>query len=571
MVLEESFAKSLYFGEVAESLVFPWPEHDPNEGDAVHALTDGIRRFCAKHVDSAEIDRNEAIPEDVIRGLSDLGLFGLLVPREHGGSGVSQTAYARIVQELAGIDGSLAVTLGAHLSLGTMGLLLFGTEAQKKTYLPSLASGKTIAAFALTEPGAGSDASAIQTSAVLDGDTYVLDGSKIWTSNGGIADLFTVFARTSPAEYGAKPRITAFLVERGKGVVTGRNEKKLGIRGNSTTEVVLDKVRVPRENVLGDVGRGFKVAMEVLNRGRLSLASGCVGSCKRLLRLTVERAEERKAFGRPIGQFGLVKDKIARMMSETFALESMTYLTTGLVDTRPGDYSVESAICKVFGSETLYRVANEALQIAAGIGYMRDYPYERIYRDSRINLIFEGTNEILRCFVALSGMQGPGRELVEVAKAVREPIKGFGLLSDFAMRKARSALSRDKLSLLHPELEAEGEVLGQYTTLLAKHADRAIRRHGKLIHEMQFTQKRAADMTIDLYAIAAVLSRTTRALERRGVEGSKREMDMTKMFVRAAEKRLATNVAEFEDNDDELRKGIADRAYTDGGYPFDVM
>ncbi|HRG96769.1 MAG TPA: acyl-CoA dehydrogenase family protein [Polyangiaceae bacterium] len=568
---DESFAKALYFGDVAENLVFPWPEPAQAEIDLVHALTASLRRYAAKHVDSAAMDRDEEIPAEVLRGLGELGLFGMLVPKKYGGAGLSQTAYARVIQELAGIDASLGVTVGAHSSLGTMGLVLFGTEQQRATYLPRLVSGDTLAAFALTEPGAGSDASAIQTSAVRDGDSYVLNGTKIWTSNGGVADLFTVFARTSPAEYGAKPRLTAFLVERGPGVTSGKNEKKLGIRGSSTTSVTLDDVRVHESAVLGEVGRGFKVAMEILNRGRLSLASGCVGASKRLLRLAVERAEERKAFGRPIGGFGLIKDKIARMVAETFALESMTYLTTGIVDARPGDHSVESAVCKVFGSETLDRVANEALQIAAGAGYMQSYPYERIYRDARINLIFEGTNEILRCFIALSGMQGPGRELSEVAKAVREPIKGFGLLSEFAMRKARSALSRERLSHIHPELEAEGDVLGEYATLLAKHADRTIRRHGRMVHEMQFPQKRAADMTIDLYAIAAVLSRTSRALERRGLEGSKRELDMTRMFVASARRRLAACVAELEENDDELRKSIAERAYVDGGYPFDVM
>ncbi len=568
---EESFAKSLFFGDIAEHLLFPWPEADRDEVDTVNTLLDALRRFCAAHVDSAKIDREERIEEEVLVGLRQLGLFGMLVPKEYGGAGFSQSAYARVIQELAGIDASVAVTVGAHQSIGLMGLLLFGTEDQKRRYLPRLATGEMLASFALTEPGAGSDAGAIQTRAELDGSDYVIDGTKIWISNGGIADLFTVFARTSPAEYGAKPRITAFLVERGQGVRTGPNEKKLGIRGSSTTEVVFERVRVPKENLLGEKGRGFKVAMEVLNRGRLSLASGCVGVCKRLLRLTVERAEERKAFGRAIGGFALIKDKVARMMSETFALESMTYLTTGLVDARPGEHSVESAICKVFGSETLWRVANEALQVAAGSGYMRAYPYERIYRDARINLIFEGTNEILRCFIALSGMQGPGRELDEVARAVREPIKGFGLLSDFAIRKARSALSRERMTMTHPLLEAEADLVGEYTTLLAKHVDRALRRHGKNIHEMQFTQKRAADMAIDLYAIGAVLSRTTRALERRGEEGCRREMDMVRSFVSAAQKRLASSAAEFESNDDELKKSIAERAYVDGGYPFDVM
>ena len=207
--------------------------------------------------------------------------------------------------------------------------------------------------------------------------------------------------------------------------------------------------------MLGEVGRGFKVAMEVLNSGRLGLASGCVGLCKHLIKMSTERVQERRAFGRHIGEFGLVKDKIAHMLAETYALESMVYLTTALVD-RGQDYSVESAICKVHGSETLWRVVNETLQIAAGIGYMQDYPYERHLRDARINLIFEGTNEILRCFIALGGMAGPGEALVEVAKAMREPIKGFGLLSDFAIRKARTALGRERITRAHPMLEPRG-------------------------------------------------------------------------------------------------------------------
>ena len=321
------------------------------------------------------------------------------------------------------------------------GLLLFGNEEQKSRYLPRLATGELVAAFALTEPGAGSDAAAIQTRAEqLPVRRLPVNGAKIWITNGGFADVFTVFARTSAPHESAKPRITAFLVERGKGVTTGPNERKLGIRGCSTTEVFFDDVVVPAANVLGEVGRGFKVAMEVLNSGRLGLASGCVGQARHLIQLATERVQERKAFGRNIGEFGLIKDKIAHMLSETYALESMTYMTTAMVDAKISDYSIESAICKVYGSETLWRVANETLQIAAGVGYMDDYPYERLLRDARINLIFEGTNEILRCFIALSGMQGPGNELVEVARAMREPIKGFGLLSDFAIRKAAPCL-----------------------------------------------------------------------------------------------------------------------------------
>ncbi|MEO6421046.1 MAG: acyl-CoA dehydrogenase family protein, partial [Polyangiaceae bacterium] len=487
-MIEQSFMKSVFHGVIAEGLIFPYPEPSAAEVDNLNIMVDSVRKFCAANVDAAKIDRDQAIPPEVLKGLKDLGVFGTLIPEEYGGIGLSVTGYARIMQEISAIDSSLAVTLGAHLSIGLKGILIFGTHEQKLKYLPKLATGEEVAAFALTEPSAGSDAAAIQTRAEVsdDGTYYTLNGSKIWISNGAFADVFTVFARTSPKEDGAKPRISAFIVERAMGVKNGPNEHKLGIRGSSTTEIYFEDVKVPAENLLGESGRGFKVAMEVLNSGRLGLASGCVGLGKRLIKMAVERCQERKAFGRPIGEFGLIKDKIATMTSEMFALESMTYLTTGLVDAKVSDYSVESAICKVYGSETLWRVVNETLQIAAGIGYMQEYPYERMLRDARINLIFEGTNEILRCFIALSGMQGPGNELVEVAKAMREPIKGFGLLSDFAIRKARTALGRERMTKAHPILNREQVVFEEYTQELAANVDKALRKHGKNIAEMQY-------------------------------------------------------------------------------------
>lgn len=563
--------KSAFFGDIAEGLLFPYPEMSSDEVAQLHLVLGSVRRFFAQNVDSKTIDREHSIPETVLRGLKELGLCGLLVPRDRGGAGLSSSAYARVMEEVGGLDGSIAVTLGAHQSIGYKGLLLFGTDAQKEKYLPRLATGELIAAFALTEPGAGSDAAAIRTYAerLADG-SYKLSGSKIWITNGGFADLFTVFARTSPRDDGVKPKITAFLVERGAGVRTGPSERKLGIRGSSTTEVSFDDVLVPAENVLGEVGRGFKVAMEVLNSGRLGLASGCVGLCKRLVRMSAERAQERRAFGRPIGEFGLVKDKLAQMLAETYALESMVYATTRAAD-RGLDFSIESAICKVYGSETLWRVVNETLQLAAGIGYMEEYPYERHLRDARINLIFEGTNEILRCFIALSGMAGPGEALVEVSKAMREPIKGFGVLGDFAIRKARTALGRERLTRAHPVLSREAVTFEEYVTELGKNVEKVLRKHGKNIAEMQYTQRRVADMAIDLYGVATTIARTTRALDRRGEEGARRELDLTTTFVTMAQHRLAENVAAFDKNDDELRKAIADRAYVDGGYPFDVV
>ncbi|MDI1447326.1 acyl-CoA dehydrogenase family protein [Polyangium sp. 6x1] len=572
-LIEQSFTKALFHGVIAEDMIFPYPEMTSEERQSTSIILDSVRRFFAANVDSAKIDRDHEIPKEVMDGLRSLGLFGLQIPTDLGGIGLSTAAYARVMQEIGGIDASIAVTLGAHQSIGYKSLLLFGTPEQKRRYLPRLATGESVAAFALTEPSAGSDAAAIKTraEAVDGGAAYVLNGSKIWITNGGFADVFTVFARTSALEEGSKPKITAFIVERGMGVTNGPNEEKLGIRGSSTTEIFLENVRVPRENVVGDVGKGFKVAMEVLNSGRLGLASGCVGVCKTLLRLAIARVEERRAFGRNIGEFGLIKDKIARMLAETYALESMTYLTAGLVDSKIADYSMESAICKVKGSETLWSVVNETLQIAAGIGYMQDYPYERILRDSRVNLIFEGTNEILRCFIALSGMAAPGKALAEVAKAMREPIKGFGLLSDFALRKARAALGRERMTRAHPLLGRETVIFEDYVTELAAQAENVLRRHGRDIAEMQFTQLRIADMVMDLFAVAACLTRTTRAIERRGEDGARREIDLCSLYVNMAHKRLRQNVSDFARNDDELRKAIAGRAYIDGAYPFDVL
>ncbi len=572
-LIEQSFTKALFHGVIAEDMIFPFPEMSVEERQSTTIILDSVRRFFATNVDSAKIDREHEIPKEVMDGLRALGLFGLQVPTEYGGIGLSAAAYARVMQEIGGIDASIAVTLGAHQSIGYKSLLLFGTPDQKRRYLPELATGEKIAAFALTEPSAGSDAAAIKTRAeVIDGGAaYVLNGSKIWITNGGFADVFTVFARTSALEEGSKPKITAFLVERGMGITSGPNEHKLGIRGSSTTEIFLEDVRVPRENIVGDVGKGFKVAMEVLNSGRLGLASGCVGVCKTLLRLAIARVEERRAFGRNIGEFGLIKDKIARMLAETYALESMTYLTAGIVDSKIADYSLESAICKVKGSETLWGIVNETLQIAAGIGYMQEYPYERILRDSRVNLIFEGTNEILRCFIALSGMAAPGKALAEVAKAMREPIKGFGLLSDFALRKARAALGRERMARAHPLLGRETVIFEEYVSELAVQAENVLRKHGRDIAEMQFTQLRIADLVMDLFAVAACLTRTTRAIERRGEDGARREIDLCSLYVNMAHKRLRQNVSDFARNDDELRKEIAGRAYIDGAYPFDVL
>ena len=570
--MPESLLKAFFLGEVPDALLFPYPELAPQEAARVHSLIESTRKYVKSQVDSAAIDRQAHIPPEVLRGLGDLGLFGLLVPKAYGGSGLSLSGFARVIEELSGLDASVAVVVGAHQSIGLMGLLTSGTEAQKAAFLPALARGEKIAAFALSELGAGSDAASIRTRAERVPGGYRITGTKAWTTNGSIADVLVVFARTGPEHDGKRPRIIALIVERGAGGVTvGEDAPKLGIRGVSTPPLAFDGTFVSDANVLGDPTRGFKVAMEVLNVGRIKLAAGCVGAAKHAIKLAVARAGERRAFGRSIGEFGLIKDKIATMMADTFALESATYLTAHLVDAGVKDVGIEAAACKIMGSETLWRVVGETLQVAAGIGYMQEHAYERMLRDSRIQLVLQGTSEILRSYIALSGLEGPRDQLQGMKRALKAPVRGIGALSDFAFKRARDALGRERLGKAHPVLAREAALIDGYVLELSRAAERALLKHGKHIAEMQFTQRRLSEMAMDLYALTAVVARTSRVIERRGVEGSRRERDLTSIFATTVERRLALNVAAFAMNDDELRKSVASRAYDDGGYALDIL
>jgi acyl-CoA dehydrogenase family protein 9 len=572
-LVPSSFGKSLFFGHIPEQMVIPYPRLSQEEKDHLKLILDNFRKFAHERIDSKKIDAEARISDEVLKGLKELGFFGLAIPEAYGGLGLSVTSYARAMQEVAGVDGSVAVTLGGHQSIGCRGLVLYGTDEQKQRYLPRLASGESIAAFALTEPGSGSDAASIKTRAVEQPDgSFVLSGSKIWITNGGIADFFTVFAQTEIARDGqTKDRITAFLVERSMGVRSGPEEHKLGIQGSSTTALYFDDVRVPRENVLGQVGGGFKVAMGVLNNGRLGLAAGAVGLAKTVLKLAIAHATSRRQFGRPISEFGLIKDKLARMMMETFAAESMVYLTCGLIDRSVEDYSVESACCKIYASEMLWRVVNESLQIAAGQGYMKEYPYERLLRDARINLIFEGTNEILRCFIALTGMQGPGDRLAQLADFIKWPLKGYGLAVDFVVDKFKTQYyGGERLDKVHPMLKKEAVAFEDWVPELAKAVEKTLRKHGKMISEMQYVQKRVADITIDLFLMIACIARTTAAFAEKGPE-AEREAKLCRAACGRATQRIKRNIRMFDDNDDELLKAIAKDATDATAYPFDVV
>ena len=362
-----SFAKSLFLGEIHEELVFPWPTADAEEQERIRDLNARIRDYCAEHYDPRQAEEERWIPDRVLRDLGEIGALGLYVETEYGGQGLSQTGYARVFETVGQIDATLAIVLGVHQSIGFKGISLFGTDEQKERFLPDLATGRKLAAFALTEPEAGSDAYHLRSRAVEQPDgSWVLNGEKRYIGNGSRADVITTFAR---AEVDGEDKHIALILEKGmKGLEVGERYDTMGLQANDLRRLYFKDVRVPPENVLGEPGQGFRVAMQVLNNGRIGLGTGSVGGAKKLLDLSIEHVKERRQFGQPLADFELVQDKIGWMVSYLFGLESMTYLTCGLVDAGVPDYSLESAICKVSGTEFLWYAANRALQLAGRRG-----------------------------------------------------------------------------------------------------------------------------------------------------------------------------------------------------------
>ncbi|MDT8325087.1 MAG: acyl-CoA dehydrogenase family protein [Bacteroidota bacterium] len=358
-------------------------------------LRDMVREFVNEEVKpiAGEIDENEEIPKDLVRKIGEVGLMGTVFPEEYGGGGFGEVGYCIAQEEMARGCLSTATMIGAHMSIGTNAIFLGGTEDLKQKYLPKLCSGEYLGAFGLTEATAGSDSFNVRTRAVKDGDDWILNGEKLWITNGGTADVVSVFARTERG-------VTAFAVETAwEGYQAGPKEKKMGIRGSATNAITFKDVRVPGENLIGSDGRGFLIAMKTLDAGRLGLGACCVGAAKELIELSARYAKERKQFDSPIANFEAVQFMLAEMWAYTYAMESIVYRTAADYDAGK-KISTQSAAVKLLCSEGLDKVVDMAVQIHGGMGYSRELPIERMYRDSRINRIFEGTNEIQKLVIS---------------------------------------------------------------------------------------------------------------------------------------------------------------------------
>ncbi|MGG3624770.1 acyl-CoA dehydrogenase family protein [Bacillus gobiensis] len=524
---------SFLIEDVSHKQIFT-PEDITEEHQMIAKTTeDFIEKDVLPYIDEIE-EQNFSQSVRLLKKAGELGLLGADVPEEFGGLGLDKISSALITEKFS-TAGSFSLSHGAHVGIGTLPIVFFGTAKQKENYLPDLASGEKIAAYALTEPGSGSDALGAKTTAVLNqaGTHYILNGEKQWITNSGFADVFIVYAKIDGEQF------SAFIVEKTfPGVSTGTEEKKMGIKGSSTRTLILDNAEVPKENLLGEAGKGHLIAFNILNIGRYKLAIGTIGASKRVIELSARYANQRRQFQKPLSSFSLIGEKAATMASKLYAMESSVYRTVGLFEEKLGalseedqkdgikiadaiaEYAIECSLNKVSGSETLDYIVDEGVQIHGGYGFMQEYEVERRYRDSRINRIFEGTNEINRLIV-------PGTFL---KKAMKGELPLF--------QKARAL--QDELMMLMPEepgsepLNLQKHLLKNAKKIALMTAGLAAERYGKEIEKEQEVLVNLADIVGHVYSIESAILRTEKSLAEKGEEKSRQKLLYTEIFTQEA-------------------------------------
>jgi acyl-CoA dehydrogenase family protein 9 len=573
-----SLAKSLFLGHVPAEMLAPPPPACEDECERVTSLIAAFRDLAERSIDEHRIEAQQWPGADLLRELGERGLMGLAVPLEYGGQGLSKRGYYRVFENIAAVDMGLTIVLGIHQSIGITPLLLFGSDEQKERLLPDLASGRRLAGFALSELNAGSDAFAIEACATPQADgSWLLDGEKRYVGNGGCGGLFTTFARVHDDDPTRAPRHVALLVEApAEGFEVAERHPLMGVEANDVRQLYFHSVRIPPENVLGEPGRGFKIAVETLNHGRMGLGCLAVAASRRLATAAIEHVSERRQFGAPLSSLELVQRKIAGWTTNLFGLESMCYQAVGLVDAGVRDFSIESAICKVSCSEYALRLADEALQLAGGAGYLRSQPYEKVLRDLRVFPIFEGANDVLRIFITLTGMRRlmlahEGKRMLD--ELPKRPVAG-------ELRRRQGELASISANgsggmgdtFAHPLLEPlEHNVRNQVTQLSAT-ADLLLHLHEDQILARQHVQQRLADAVSDVYAQLATLGRTTALLDEHGAGPMRDRVYVAESFCREASRRVWRQLGECERNDDlrvtalaqlGLEQGPAQFAFTD--------
>jgi alkylation response protein AidB-like acyl-CoA dehydrogenase len=552
--------KNVFWGNFKESLVLPYPELPADEVARCDQLLAGLDEYLRNEHPSFEVDRNQEIPEWAIQRLFDLGVMGMIIPREYGGGGFSITSYNRVLQRIGETCGSTAVLVSAHQSIGCGALVLFGSDEQKKRFLQRMARN-TLSAFCLSEPNVGCDAGGQETRCELseDGTHYILNGEKKWATSGALAGLFTVMAQhrmTDPKTGKVKDKVTALICTPDlEGIdIFSRNRSKCGIRGTWQARIRFTNVKVPRDRLLYREGQGLHVALTCLNYGRCTLSAGMVGAAKSAYEQAGKWALHRHQFDRPLAEFDQVREKIATMAAYNYALDAMLYLTTGIVDRRDEDIMLETAICKVFCSEIGFRTVDHAVQVMGGEGYMTENSVERLWRDSRINTIVEGANEVMHSFVFAYG----SKQLGEFMLGVKDnPMKHIGAALQIGselflgMRRPAPVIRNvsPKLHHLKTDLEQRIRELSHQVKLMFK-------THEESLVTNQMVQARLSWCAVWIYAMLCCLSRLDKSL-RDGLEGEQLEHDM--VIVNHV---FALGGKDIDDKLRELRRNVDDSMRT---------
>jgi alkylation response protein AidB-like acyl-CoA dehydrogenase len=557
-----SFASNLFIGRYDFGRIYPFPEQSADDRAAGDPFLQKLETYLREHVDPDEIDRTGEIPPENFAGLAEIGAFGIKVPQQYGGLGLSQFNYGRAAVLLGSWDGNVAALVSAHQSIGVaQPLLLFGTEEQKRKYLPRVAGGE-ISAFALTETHAGSDPATMSLRAepTPDGSEFVLNGEKLWCTNGVKAGVLVVMARTPPKMVNGKERkqITAFIVDVATpGLAITYRCRFMGLRALYNAVVKFTNVRVPRENIISKEGAGLKVALTTLNTGRLTLPAACVGVSKRLLEISRKWAGERIQWGVPIGKHAAIAGKIAEMAGNVFAMEAMTFLTSSLLDRKSGDLRIETAMCKMWATEMTWRIADEAMQVRGGRGYEtaqslagRGEPpisVERFLRDCRVNTIFEGSSEIMRLFIAREALDPHlkvGGAIFNTQLPMSERAKAVFTSGKFyAGWYPRQWLPGGvgKIDNLHSDLAAHVNYAARTSKKLARGLFHAMARFGPKLDREQLLLSRFVGIATELFAISATCSFAQSKLDRG--ENTDEILSVANYFCRSSRSRIDNHFA----------------------------
>ncbi|MFK7958890.1 MAG: acyl-CoA dehydrogenase family protein [Phycisphaerales bacterium] len=556
------FIKNLFWGNFREKLVFPYPEISAEEISRCDQLLAGLDEYLKNDHPRIEVDQNQELPRWAIDRLFGLGVMGMIIPQEYGGGGFSITSYNRVLSRIGETCGSTAVVVSAHQSIGCGALVLFGTEDQKKRFLPRMATD-TLSAFCLSEPNVGCDAGGQETRFKKndDGSFTIISGEKKWATSGALSGLFTVMGKqeiVDPKTGKKKDKVTALIVTPDMdGVdIFSRNRSKSTIRGTWQARIKFENVRVPAENLLHHEGRGLNVALTCLNYGRCTLSAGMVGAAKAAFEQGTKWALTRHQFDRPLADFDLVQDNIAKMHAYVYATEAMLYMTTGMVDRGDDDIMLETAICKVFCSHFGFLGPDAAMQIMGGEGFMTENELERVWRDSRINTVVEGANEVMHSFVFAYG----SKQLGEFMLGVKEnPVKNPGAAMKIGMQLFGGIKPKaPEIHTLSPQLYDHGKRLTKLTQRFSHEVKMSFKRHEEKLITDQMTQRRLSWCAIYLHAMACVLSRVDGTI-RKGINGDTlaSEMATVNYCVEWFAREIDENIRGLTSNYDEAMRAAA--------------